>query len=298
MFRQNFATRIAPYVLGVFCAGFSVPALADDTRPAANQPNMAPNRDPLLGAGDERARGRLGTSNDFPGLEVKDWVSANVMATQTAAMFRRADSELGAAIRRTQAHFQHSKEYQEALTAQQQGYSDYLAAREKALASLQSDTQYTETIRLRDQVGARLSARRADRSASHEELLAMAELKMQYASDARAIEIKAIDRNADVKAAHDRMVTNGRKVIDMQVAFDDSLHDNAEIAQYRNNLENARIAMLAADTYRVASAFAADASFYYSIFLHRNDQGYYAPYGPAAVSVSGAGGYYSPYWGR
>jgi hypothetical protein len=49
--------------------------------------------------------------------------------------------------------------------------------------------------------------------------------------------------------------------------------------------------MITADTYAWAAAMVADASIYYSQYLHRMDQGYYAPWGPT-------NGYYSPYWGR
>jgi hypothetical protein len=300
MFRQILATRVAPYVLGVFCAGLCVPgAFADDMRPAgASQPAANGGCYSGVAPGDERTRAAAGYGNDFPGLEVKDWVNAQILSIQTRALYRRADTELATSIRRTQAHFEHSKDYQDSITAQQQAYADYTAAREKALATLANDTQYTETLRLSDEMNSRLVARREDHNANHDELLALAQLKLQYASDARAIEIKAIESSADVRPAHDRMVSAGRKVVDMRAAFDDSLHDNAEIAQYRKHLEDARIAMITADAYGYAAAVAADAAYCYSIFLHRNDQGYYAPYGPAAVATYGGGGYSSPYWGR
>jgi len=121
----------------------------------------------------------------------------------------------------------------------------------------------------------------------------MAQLKMQYASDARAIEVQATENSADLKAARARMVAAGRKVNDMRSSFDDSLHDNAEVAQLRRNVADANVAMITSDAYAWTSALVADASIYYSQYLHRMDQGYYAPYGPAATS-----GYYSPYWGH
>jgi hypothetical protein len=126
-------------------------------------------------------------------------------------------------------------------------------------------------------------------------------LKMQYASDAHAIETHAIDSSADVKAARDRLVAAGRKTSSMRASFNESLHDDPQLAQLRKNKEEAKLAMITADTFTNAADIAATVAVWYGAYLHRNDQGYYAPYGPAAVSYGGygnTGGYYSPYWGR
>lgn len=293
MFRQKLVQRVMPYVLGVLCA-MTPPAFADETRTAqasGAQPTSVAN------SGDYSNNNRR-INSDYPDAPIHEWVMAYALAARTRALFRQADDALATGIRRADAHFKHSRDYQEALADERKAYAEYNAARDKALNSLANDTRYREIVRLRDELGARLEARRHDRSAGKDEIAAMALLKMQYATDARTIEVQAVDANADVKAARDRMVAAGRKAIEMRAGFDDAQHDNPQVAQLRKDKEDARVAMLSADAYGAAASASANAAIDYSYWIHR------IPFStPYDTSIYGYGngytsGYYSPYWGR
>jgi len=288
---QSFVSFTALALVGLI----STPLLADDkpmTSPAPSQSSLP--------SGEGYSR----NGNDYPSSEVRDWVMGATDAARTRTLFRQADSALDAGYRRAQAHFETSKDYQDARADEEKAFADYTAAREKALSSLNDNARYHEIIRLRDEMGAQLDACRADPHADKIQVAALAGLKMQYASDAHAIEAQAIDSNADVKSARDRMVAAGRKTTAMRASFNESLHDDPQIAQLRKNKEDARVAMITADAFTTAAGVAASVAVSYDIYLHRMDQGYYAPYGPAAVVGYGGygygstGGYYSPYWGR
>ncbi|HEX4794838.1 MAG TPA: hypothetical protein VH370_13650 [Humisphaera sp.] len=283
----RFTSLRAAALTGAVCAVFSYGSIsrADDAKPAPDSRPMSPN------SREERAPNS--NANDYPSAETREWANAATMSVHARTMYRRAQSELDYGIHRIVARFEHSHDFQDARADEQRAYADYAAAREKVMASLADNARYREILRLRDEMGSQLETRRANHSATRDELTAMAQLKMQYASDARAIEVQATENSADLKAARARMVAAGRKVNDMRSSFDDSLHDNAEVAQLRKNVADANVAMITSDAYAWTSALVADASIYYSQYLHRMDQGYYAPYGPAATS-----GYYSPYWGH
>jgi hypothetical protein len=192
--------------------------------------------------------------------------------------------------------FERSQDYRDALNAEQQAYNDYSAARDRAQASLRDNSKYHAIIDLRDELNAKLARRRAEKQHDKDEILAMASLKMQYASDARAIEVQVLDNSSDVKSARDRMVTASRHVSELRSNLDNAIRDNPEIAMARRSLTEARIAMLTADAYASAATTAGDAALNYQYYLHRNDQGYYAPWGPAANGGGVGGGYYSPFW--
>ena len=331
MLRQVHALRIAPFLVGLLAAGVptcpaslagaeAMPVANPDTRPndtrptdtrpaipgnnwwdntpgpqqPAGQPQQPPvgSDGPYLNGNGGGGTYRYHFGNDYPGSELQNWVVANTLAARARAVFRRADSELATAIRRAQQRFERSRDYQDALAAEQQAYADYNAAREKALASLNDNAKYRAVAKLRDELGTKLTQMRASKSAAREDVLAMATLKMQYASDVRALEVTALD-NSDVHAAREKMVAASRRLADLRSRADDSIRDSSEVAMARRNLEDARVAVIESDTYAYSSAVASAAALNYSYYLHRMDQGYYAPYGPAAT---GGGGYYSPYW--
>jgi hypothetical protein len=303
MFRQILPLRTMPFVLGMIVAGTSMSPAANlgpnDTQPAANVPNN-PNppamQQPPAPAPVMNVPNSNQTASDFPGPIVRDWVTASAMAARARAIYRQSDVDLTVAIRRAQMNFEHSQDYQNAQTAERQAYADYVAARDRALVSLRDNSKYRAIAELRDDLAAKLSRRRADKHADKDEILAMATLKMQYASDARAIEVQALDASPEVKSARDRMVAASRHVSELRSNLDTAIRDNPEIASVRRSLIESRISMLTADAYASAATIASDAALNYQYFLHRNDQGYYAPWGPAATGGGIGGGYYSPFW--
>ena len=146
------------------------------------------------------------TGNDFPTGLVHDWATANAMATRAARSIARpipiwpwrCAVLVSSAVGRLSTR----------VDRQAQCYNDYTAAREKALASLSTNEKYQAMIHLRDETGT--TTTQPDRKKVTETILAMASLKMQYASDARAIEVQLLADNSDVKAAPAKMLAASR----------------------------------------------------------------------------------------
>jgi hypothetical protein len=233
---------------------------------------------------------------DFPSSQSNMWVDAATRAAMTRALYGQAQIDLASLIRRAEAHFERSQDFQKALDAEQQAYDDYLAAREKALANLGQNPRYAELLRMEADLANRLSAGRQSHELNHDDILAMAELKLSYASEARSMEIEALNADSSVKDARGKMVSASRTVSDMRSDFDFNLPDNADIASARRNVENARIAMLTAAAYLNASSYATAAAYDFANYVNGPTQprvyNYADPFG------YGYGGVVSPYWSR
>jgi hypothetical protein len=233
---------------------------------------------------------------DFPSGFSGQWIDAATRAAMTRAIYGQAQLDLGSAIRRADARFERSGDFQKALDAEQTAYDDYLASRQKALADLEQNPRYAELLRMQADLANRLAAGRQTHELTHDDILAMAELKLSYAHEARSMEITALAADTSVKDARDKMVATSRTVSDMRSDFDFNLPDSAEIATARRNMENARIAMLTASAYLNASATATAAAYDFAGYINGPTQprvyNYSDPYG------YGYGGTISPYWSR
>ena len=232
-------------------------------------------------------------SNDFPSGVVHDWVVANAMAARARAIYRQADTDLTVAIRRAELRFENSEDYQKALNDERQAYNDYVSAREHVMASLKENSKYQAIIALRDEIGQRINRHRAEKTPNREQVLAMATLKMDYASDARAIEIQALDNNSELKSARERMLASSQRVSKMRHQLDSAIRDSGEIASARKAVADARVDVVTTENYACSAALAGSAAVNYAWYLHRLDQGYYAPWSLGATNA-----FYTPYWNR
>ena len=231
---------------------------------------------------------------DYPRTEIHDWAFASAMAARSRALLLRAESDLNATFRHVQQRFERSEGYSRAVQAERQAYADYTAARQKSISSLANDPKYRAISLLRDEMGEKLADRRAAKDVTPSEILAMATLKMQYASDARAMEVSILSSDDNVKAARDRMVEASRRVSEMRNDFEYSVRDNPEMLLARRNLEEARLGAVEAAAMAYSASISSAYALNYSYYLHRNDNGgVYGPYGGG-----NGGGYYSPFWGR
>lgn len=291
------ANRLTSRVASIALVGLAwTPVLSaqDATRPSsgnwweANAPAPGANRGAPAGSGS--------TVTDFPESQVTDWVSATAMAARARAVSDQAQSDLHLTLLRQQRHFERSADYAKARDAEEQAHADYVKARDRALVSVIQTPRYRAIQMLRDEVSDKIAARRGAKNAAPDELVSLATLKLQYASDLRAMEWAATDQDAELKSARERLVQSHRRVVEMRDQFEDSLHDNPEVAAARHNFASARIAVVQTSALACAASIASASALDYSYYLHRNDNGgAYGPYGPNGVYGS-YGVVASPYW--
>lgn len=231
-------------------------------------------------------------TSDYPSRDLSNWVFANAHAATARALFSRAENDLAASYQRAQHRFERSKAFVQATAEEKDAYDNYLAARQKAMRELSEDPKYVELLKLRDDLSDRIGIKRTNKETSKEEILAMATLKMEYASDARSMEAIVLSNDTDLADARKRMIAASQKAVQMRADFDDSLGDNPQILAARENLEDARIGLITSQAYLNGSSVVSSAALDYAYYLHRNDFSRYDPY------ANGYGSAYSPYWVR
>jgi len=211
--------------------------------------------------------------SDFPDDQVHDWVVANARYAYTRAMFHRAEKELDMSVRGAQRTFEQSKEFQDAVAAEKQASDAYNAQRARALESVIKDPKYKAALDLRDEVGMKLKRLQAVNKGQlpKDVVLAMASLKLQYASDASAMEADALDKDPSLKDARRKMVEANAKVTALRNDYDNSLRTNPQLLQARRNLEDSRVAFITAEAYLNGAALAGTLATHYSYYRHRWD---------------------------
>jgi hypothetical protein len=301
----------SPCVLGLLWSSPTV-SFADDTTQAAgngdwfrqpnpNAPSSAPaSATPVVdstppvsrsyyNSDDHRVFAPYDESGDYPSRDLRDWVIANAHAATARAIFDRAENDLAAAFSRDEFNFTRSRAYRDAEQAERNAYDAYSAARQKALRELNDDPKYLELVRLCNDVGDKLAARRASKEATKEEIVALATLKMEYASDARSMEVTVLNGDSAVADARQKMIAASQRAVQLRADHDDSLRDNPQILAARELLEDARIDVVTSQAYQNGAAIVGQAALDYAYYLHRNDVGRY-DYGGNGY------GAYSPYW--
>ena len=108
-----------------------------------------------------------------------------------------------------QRHFERSEGYIKAAAEEKQAYADYTTARQKAISTVAGDPKYHPLCMLRDELADQIAAKRHAKNVGLDEIAVMATLKMQYASDARAMEVSAMTWMTEVKAARGEDGTGG-----------------------------------------------------------------------------------------
>lgn len=213
--------------------------------------------------------------SDFPDDEVHDWVMASARAAHSRAMFHRAEKELNDSVRDVQVSFEATDDYRHALAEEKRAYDAYNAERQKALQSVLGDPKYKAAIDLRDETADRILRLRAalgrERDVPREQLLALASQKLQYASDAHAMEVAALEKDPALQDARQKMVQASARVADLRANFDAFVRNSPQILTARRNLEDARVALITSEAYLNAAAAAGFLATDYAYYRHRAD---------------------------
>lgn len=267
----------APMVLGLVLSGFAGASRAD--APPSNAGHdfgqgPAPVAPPALNAPNNIGQPNNGGQGDFPQDEVHDWVVASARAARCRAMLHLSEKQLDDAIRDAQWTFENSREYKDAAAAEKQAYDAYNAERQRALKSVLSDPKYQAALQLCDELADKIAKYRAmarPGQIPREDLLALASQKLQYASDAHNMEREALDKDAAVQDARQKMVQASAKATELRTAFDTSIRMNPQIAQARRAVDEAHVELITAEAYYTAAAAAGQVATDYTYYRHRWD---------------------------
>lgn len=237
---------------------------------------------------------------DFPAEQVRDAVVANARAAESRALFRRAESDLSAAVRQAERSFETSQEYRDAVAAEQKAYEAYAAARREALRNVVADSKYQAMQGLRQNIAEQIADRReavadamrsprvrlaaaphphldADAASAaalveDDSLVAMAALKMRVGSDARAMERDALEADPQLRDARRNLAAASGKVAELRAKFDETARNDPNIATARDTLADARVARVTAEAYFRGADLAAGEALDFAYRLHRYDK--------------------------
>lgn len=223
-----------------------------------------------------RDPGYYGYGN-FPSIEVHDAVVANARAAQARALFRRAENALNASVRRAVRTFEGSNDLREARRTEKEAYAAYTLARRRALQSVLEDPKYRAIVSLRQDLSDQINNTRAGRRVVDDrtdrqlmsDIVDMATLKMNYASDARAMEQLALETDSQTLEAQARHRDAATRVSEMKREFDEALRNDPDLLAARENLADARIARLTAAAYLKGAALAAEEALDFAYYLNR-----------------------------
>lgn len=273
----------APIFVGMLCCGWS---LAADAPPGTQEwfrgQNTPMTPPPAQGGGADfgqpnvppmaRLPQQQNTGSDFPGDLAHDWVIASARFAYSRATFHRLERELDNTVRMAQFTFEQSHDYQEAVAAEKRAYDAFVAERQRALQSVVKDPKYIAALELRDKTGEKIATLRAKfHELPRDVAVELASVKLQFASDAHAMEAEALERDDALKAARQRMVEANAKVAALRTGFDNSVRTNPQILQARRDLEDARVAFITAEAYLNASTIATGLATDFTFYRHRWD---------------------------
>jgi hypothetical protein len=92
------------------------------------------------------------------------------------------------------------------------------------------------------------------------------------------MERDALDKDAAVQDARQKMVQASARANELRTAFDNSIRMNSQIVQARHNLDQAHVELITAEAYVNAAAAAGEVATDFSFYRHRWD-GVAAPIG-------------------
>ncbi|HMB95871.1 MAG TPA: hypothetical protein VKK61_07515 [Tepidisphaeraceae bacterium] len=213
----------------------------------------------------------------FPAAELRALPAARAQASAAAAELRRAESDLNNAV--ADVHRSFSIQLRQGEADEREAYDALVSAREKAIAGLKQDDSYKALLSLRQRLADQIEQRSA--TAPQGTLFALATVKLSYSITATAMEVAAIASDPHVTDARDRPLVAGQEVAKLNDQLDAATHNSQAVLAARKNLEDARIAAVASDSFYQEAAKVANVSMDYAYYLrnHPYPEDVYSPYG-------------------
>jgi hypothetical protein len=242
--------------------------------------------------------------NDYPAAEVQAVPVARAQAARARAEFDLAQLNLHRWIDRAWDDFEHSREYLDATAAEKRAYDEYRRERDRVLARLDQDSTYRAMVDLIGDLRTRIERERGGRNPTQDQIeqtLALATLKLGYASTVSAMEAAALTADNAVQDARNRLTEAGARAREIRGNFARGVRRDGQFLAARDNADQLRITRVVTDNFLEGAINAREIALDYAYYLHRWDQYRYSQYGiysnPYAYPI-GYGYYGGPYMRR
>jgi hypothetical protein len=238
-----------------------------------------------------------GYVTDFPALEVEAVPIARAQSARFRAEHDLAMRQLHRWIDQQWDDYLHSREYLDASNAERKAQDDFARERDRVLKKLAGDSNYktlTELITdLNDKIdqerprGTRPSVDELDN------VVAVATVKMGYASTLSAMEAAALSADNAVQDARNRLMDAANKTRDMRDRFARSVRHDQDFVAGRARVDDLMVERIVADNFLEGAINARSIALHYAYYLHQWDQYRYSVYGLYGYgSFPGYGGGY------
>jgi hypothetical protein len=268
----------------VLAAGSMV--MAQQSRPYgggaynANGPEAMSYRAPSMAAPNN-------SYSDYPYAEVQAVPAAKARAAIARMELLRSQVNLDRGTRAAVRRFENSDDMLKATADQDAAYARYQAARERALQPLKGDAQYRAAQDMKQQIGDKIVEKHEQAGATKDkpmlhEILAMAQIKMRYASAATKREVDALSKSDEVRQAKSLLVSSAQNTTKLRNRFADDVREDPDLVAARRAVFDQKVAYVASHTYLDALYEARGIALDYAYFV----RGYnpyrvmgYDPYG-------------------
>lgn len=246
------------FAAGLFAGPDTKPADAD---PIRWEQNRAPNM--------------YGGYSDYPAAEVQAVPQAFAAAAQARAERELSLDMLRRAVDRIRDDFEHSPEYLDALAEEKVAHDAYSQARHRALRKLSSDSGYRAlvdmVVDLRDKIEREHPGTKATPE-QLEDILAIASVKLGYASNASAMEAAMLTADSDYQNAREKLLKAGAKLEIFRGKFERDIRRNPEFLAARVASDRAKIAKITTAAFLDGAVYARNIALDFAAYLHRWDQ--------------------------
>jgi hypothetical protein len=276
----------APLALGLVMAG---PAFGDGAT-TAGKPAAA---DPLQRPDQPGYRNAHQGNTDYPTSDVHVAVDAQARTAFQRATYHRLQDSMTTAIRNVQYNFEHSPEFLEAADVEQKAWEDYLAARAEALKSVMRDPNYQTNVSLKNDMSEKIDEVRAALDTHHmrnpvvasiieesrmRKVVMLASVKLSYAQVATDMEVAALKGDSKVADTRSKLMAAGKRMHEQRAALDRAVRMSPELAALREKIEDARIALITAESFRDGAVEAAREALDYAYYKNRYNGSYGASF--------------------
>ena len=217
------------------------------------------------------AQPALPAANDYPAAEVQAVPGARARLAAARAQFDDAQSALHLLIDRLKEDFEYSADLSAAMRAEKNAYDRYTAARDRVLKQVAADSEYRTLRNLCKDLNDRLFNLKANPTANKSEIIATAELKLAYATKVSDMESDALKADSPTQDAKSRLIDAAAKTADLRAQFQRSLHRDKTVLAARREMQDAKVARVAASAMLDGALEARDIALDYAYWLHRRD---------------------------
>lgn len=211
--------------------------------------------------------------NDFPSAEVQAVPPAFARMVELRWTRENSRRDLTEVVDRLRDDFEHSPEMLAAADLQKAAHDRFISARNNAINGVRTEARYTTLRKMAADLQRRIELMQEQNpKPSPEAIRAFADLRLEYSTQATAMEVDALAADSEYLEARQTLLDAALRVRQLRNDFERGLRRNAEFVTARNVFRNLGTAYLASDAYLQSTVSARNIALNYAYWVRRYDQ--------------------------